>query len=386
MGESRVENILESMIDNTDYNEQPQSRIEGKLLELKGALGITSMGDVLRELIEGSVAHVSYGDLISATRTTSDGVTKSYDWEIIGKNEDGDKTLTLQLYRVWDELMTMGDEKFATFPSGLAVGHYSITLPEAKALLIDEDTTAYITVASAIEAGGYLTFNGRALRAYEADGTAMPRTAVSWKKEATAGTTYTDLGTADGNTEHINKIERAVLGVNDYENSPLRAWLNDDRPAAERDEDEWIPENEFSIKPKSMDGFLYGWDSDLADMMIAVPKRIFKLTSASGDHYSGTVTTLNDKAWLLAYEEIGHTYPGTITSPADVSSVEGEKYGWFDFFDRIRLTESGTAVSCLLRSMDCKYDSVICYGDNERTDYVQPGIAPCIVISGGADE
>jgi len=50
-----------------------------------------------------------------------------------------------------------------------------------------------------------------------------------------------------------------------------------------------------------------------------------------------------------------------------------------------KLDENGAAVSCLLRTAAIKEDTVIVYGDDERTGSVAPGIAPCVVISGGAD-
>ena len=358
---------------------------EGSWVKWQGDEVFSSAADLKQALASGAAAdRTSYGDIITVSRTTSDGETRAYDWEIIGKDEDGEGTLTLQLYRVWGELMTMGEEKLATFPDGLPVGDYSLTLPQAKALLLDAEKTIYFWIGTAIGAGGYLTFDGNTLKSFNADGTVLSRY-INWKEAPTDGATYTDLGRADGSTPHINKIERAVLGVNDYENSPLREWLNDDRPASERDADEWSPANEFSIRPPSRDGFLYGWEESFAQLLTATSRKVLRRTAVDGDTISGTVLELDDKVWLPAYEEIGYTYPATVTSPAGLTYVEGKKYGYFDQFDKIKLNENGAAVSCLLRTAAIKEDTVIVYGDDERTGSVLPGIAPCVVISGGAD-
>ena len=359
----------------------------GEWIRQDSDVPFATAADLRAALASGAAAdRCSLGDLIEVSRTTSDSTEKTYQWEIIGVNEDGENTLTLQLYRVWPELMTMGDEALAVFPEGLAVGHYSITLPVVKALLIDEQCTMYIPIATAIPAGGKLLFSGGTLRSCQADNTII-QSYIYYKMEPVTGTEYTDLGTADGNTEHINKVERAVLGTNNYENSLLREWLNDTRPAAERDQDEWDPDNEFSLKPPSRDGFLYGWDEDFADMIVAAEKKIFAPTARDGNAYTGTVTVLTDNAWLLCYEEIGHAYPVRITSPTELTEIEGHKYPYFDVFSRIKLTSGGTAIPTLLRTMDIFSDSIITCGDDERTEPTRgtgvPGIAPCVVISGG---
>lgn len=209
----------------------------------RGKVNFNSAADLASYVKAGTAAKLcNYGDLIEVERTTSDGVSKTYAWEVYGINEDGDNTLTLRLYRPYD-LKNMGDEALAYFPEGLEAGNYSISLPSSERSCLGDFSpeTIYFHTSEDIPAGGQLAAlmstsrqawcglqsfaDAEATEPIEELGNGRP----NWSFEPADGATYTDLGTADGTTEHINHISRALQGTSDWELSDLRDWLNDDR-------------------------------------------------------------------------------------------------------------------------------------------------------------
>lgn len=363
----------------------------------RGVVNFSSAADLEAAVRSGAAAKLCHvGDLIAVERTTSDGETKAFKWEVIGIGADGEGTLTLQLYRLWDELLTMGREALIYCPEGLSPGNYSIGLPSytRSCMIPSSPERVYFNLSVTIPAGGQLVPANGSLAHLEAYSSPDPadiiRSSITLLAEPVDGVTYTDLGTADGSSATVNHISHALYG-SPYPYSELRRWIASDKPAAQRT---WTAQNVFSRKPAALsDGFLYGWESWFSAMLKAVEKTTYvartdSVQEVDGEGYRLTLdaVTTADKAFLPSALELGGRL-GYSVLQGDLDP-EGMKYKLFDSVPVARLREQDKAFySQWTRSQDWLTDcnlytsADVRFGKAIKTCAVAP-----IVVLGAANE
>ena len=130
-----------------------------------------------------------------------------------------------------------------------------------------------------------------------------------------AGSDGTDLGTADGHTEHMNHVHRLRYGSNRYKESAIRQWLNSDKAGGAW----WQPQSEFDRAPSyaARDGFLKKLDEGLVAAIGEVDKTVALNTVTDG----GGSEVVRDRVWLLSRDEMGYGHENNVT--------EGQTYPFF---------------------------------------------------------
>lgn len=239
--------------------------------------------------------------------------------------------------------------------NGLAAGTYNFTLPAGYDTAYGGGKTLSFTLTQPVPAGGVIMFpwsyNSQSTDikistyAGNADETAIESVAVT---ESTDGAS---LGTADGKSANMNRIERVRYGSNNYAQSAIRRWLNSDAAAGSV----WVPTNIFDRQHywiKTYAGFMRGLDSSFSAVVqpAAIPCRtnsVFETNSLDGTEFTtNQVYTLHDKFFLLSRPEIYGTWDSS-------SYKDGELLEFYEGktdAERIKYTAAGSPYYCWLRS------------------------------------
>lgn len=226
-------------------------------------------------------------------------------------------SLTLQLHDVYVDLQYCARQAAFAFPEGLAAGTYKFTVGAHPWVAGDVNKVLTFTLANAIAAGGQLVFNG----AYNATlvGTTISvfasptSTTAAETVTMTEGDTGTDLGTIlRSKTDAINSIDRALLGSNNWLESPMRQYLNSDKAAGSV----WTPQTVFDRPPAwatTTAGFLHGIDPDF----VAVLGNVKKTTGLNTISDGGGTAVHDEKFFLLSRSEVymGDEYTGGEDTP-----------------------------------------------------------------------
>lgn len=202
---------------------------------------------------------------------------------------------------------------------GLAAGIYHFTLLADYDIEHGGGATLQFELTHAVPAGGVIMFPW----AYQQQATVAKISTYASREAASAIETVDvsvggggiNLGTADGNTEHMNHTHRIRYGSNRYKESAIRQWLNSDKAGGAW----WQPQNEFDRAPNyaARDGFLKKLDTGLAGVIGEVDKVVAlnKITDGGGSE------TVRDRVWLLSRDEMGYGHEDGI--------VEGQTYPFF---------------------------------------------------------
>lgn len=201
----------------------------------------------------------------------------------------------------------------------LAAGTYHFTLLADYDVEHGGGATLQFELTQAVPAGGVIMFPW----AYQQQATTTKISTYASREATSAIETASvsvgdggiDLGTADGNTEHMNHTHRIRYGSNRYKESAIRQWLNSDKAGGTW----WQPQNEFDRAPNyaTRDGFLKKLDEGLAGVIGEVDKVVALNEKTDG----GGSETVRDRVWLLSRDEMGYGHEGSI--------VEGQTYPLF---------------------------------------------------------
>ena len=195
------------------------------------------------------------------------------------------------------------------FPNGLPAGTYNFTLLDGYDESYGGGATYQFTTTVTVPVGGVIMFpwayNQQAantkIGTYE---TRESQAALESNIAVTAGTGGTSLGTADGNTPHMNHTHRIRYGSNHYGESAIRQWLNSDGLANAW----WEPQTEFDRAPSyaNVAGFLNGIDPAFLSIVGAVDVvTAYNTVYNANGVKTGTYTT-RDKFFLASRVELGY--------------------------------------------------------------------------------
>ena len=211
-----------------------------------------------------------------------------------------------------------------TYPSGLPVGTYHITLDHgAPGNSTAQDGTYQFTTTQIVPAGGLIRHT--TMGVYQSSG--YTKAQIIGGKFVTYNTEYTELesltttegsgGTSLGTTtssrqsyrtnELLNFTERNAGGSNNWLNSSIRQYLNGNAVGAASGQiaSWWTPQTGFDRPTKSTTpGFLYGIEQGFLDLLVDVKKRT-RLYNA-GD-VTGTYKDSDEKVFFLSQTEVNLT-------------------------------------------------------------------------------
>lgn len=259
----------------------------------------------------GSQLTVSYGE-------------KTMLLDVLGHDIDLDPhgrfqhSTTFALHTLLDASQFDATEALYYAADGLAAGTYYFTLLAGYDVEYGGATLQF-TLAQAVPAGGVIMFpwgyQQQALTTKISTYASREAVAAIETVSVSTGSDGTDLGTADGHTEHMNHAHRLRYGSNRYKESAIRQWLNSDKAGGAW----WQPQNEFDRAPSyaARDGFLKKLDEGLVAAIGEADKTVALNTVTDG----GGSEVVRDRVWLLSRDEMGYGHENNIT--------EGQTYPFF---------------------------------------------------------
>ena len=197
------------------------------------------------------------------------------------------------------------------WPDGMPAGTYNFTLLAGYDTEYGGGKTYSFTTTQTVPVGGVLDLPWRyntqvaslkiSSYADQATNTALESMSLS---EASDGTS---LGTADGNSAHMNHSHCIRYGCNNWEDSAIRQWLN----SAGAKGTWWSPRCEFDRQYGqysayyNMHGHMYGLDPEFLAVLGEVD--IVTLTNQVYNHgkANSTIVTTRDKFFLPSRVEMG---------------------------------------------------------------------------------
>ncbi len=298
-----------------------------------GGVKITSWSAVQQIVRLGLASKVfAIGDQFVSTKGDEQLV-----WDIIGFDHDipADSqfkhSMTIQLHDCCTNFAFDEREALYYAPDGLPAGTYNFHIATQPWYTADDNKNFQFTLTKAVPAGGQIVLNmafnaalaGRSVNTYaSAESAEVIETAT-----ITEGSSGTALGNTDGKVEHLNHIQRAILGSNRWSHSAARQWLNSNEGANAW----WKPQNEFDRPSRnaSTAGFLTDMDSEFLAVIGEVTKRTALNTVTDGGGYEDT----KELMFLLSRSEL---YGGL-----ENSVNEGEPYPYYANYSD--LSAPGTA-------------------------------------------
>ena len=252
--------------------------------------------DIVRAGMAGKF--FSIGDQLTCQRSNVNLV-----WDVIGIDHDTPAdpqfthSLTLQLHDCFPTAMQFdAPEAFYYAENGLEAGTYHFTIG---------GTDYQFTLESAIAARSQLILNF----------TGSTPTSI-FVSDAVGGDFVKDTNGTDDltiavtagsggkelNDNYINDINRVNKGSNNYKESAIRQWLNNNAVAGSV----WTPKNNFDRPPtwhtgnNAIAGFMNGMDEDFLAVLGNVTKVTAKNTATDG----GGSDTTTEKFFLLSKSEV----------------------------------------------------------------------------------
>lgn len=245
-------------------------------------------------------------------------------------NDPDAHTMTLLMHDVINGRMVGNTEAMyavnaEVWPDGLPAGTYHFTLLPGWEESYGGGKTYQFTTTVLIPVGGVIMFpwsyNKQAstvlISTYES---CAATTAIESNIAVTEGNGGTSLGTADGNTPHMNHAHRLHYGSNHNGESAIRQWLNSDGAANAW----WKPQTEFDRAPSyaNVAGFLNGIDPDFLAIVgevdvITAYNTVYNVNGVK----SGTYTT-RDKFFLPSRVELGYGIENGVS--------EGSVFDYYD--------------------------------------------------------
>ena len=297
----------------------------------------------VRDIVNRGLANRVFrvGDQLTCTRG-ADTLT----WDIVDIDANGEG-ITLLMHEVMPDLQFDAKEAIYAFPDGLAAGEYHFTVSEQPWYADDIGKTISFTLAQAIPEGGQLVLNnaynetmiGAAILSYASPSTTAATETVTMS-EGSGGTDLGSLTNAGTPANHINSIQRALLGSNRLKYAAIRQMMNSDKVAGNA----WTPQTEFDRPPawaSNTAGFLNGLEPEFLSVVSETSYVVAKNTVTDG----GGTETLTDKFYLPSRTEI-------FGDNEIANNPEGAQYAYYvgaTNADRIKY-RAGTARSWWLRT------------------------------------
>lgn len=190
---------------------------------------------------------------------------------------------------------------------GLAAGTYHFTLPSGYDTEHGGGKTLQFTLAQAVPAGGVIMFPWGSEQSTAVKVSTYASRAATTATESNVtvseGSGGTDLGTADGTSAHMNHIQRARYGSNNWAEGAAREWLNSAAAAGEW----WTPKTPFDRPASyaSAAGFMAGFGADF----LAALGQVDNVTARSAVYEEGGTTggsyVTRDTFFNLSMAEVG---------------------------------------------------------------------------------
>lgn len=264
-----------------------------------GGIEITSWDD-LQRIVRMGVA----GKIL----TVGDQLISSYGagtivWDIIGIDHDTPTdprfthSLTIQAHDCIGNVQFNTPEALHYAEVELAAGEHIFTLNSLK---------YKFTTTQAVPVGGQVVVS-----AWDGD-TYVPTKIATYaddrKTTIETGLDVTPIESGEDTLPTVNYHQRCRYGSNEYINSAIRQWLNDDSSSFT-----WTPKTNFGRPPSSAPytgaGFLNLLDQELAAVLGAVNKQVARNTVTDG----GGQDIFSDKVFLLSRVEVYGGTEGTTT-------------------------------------------------------------------------
>ena len=243
--------------------------------------------------------HSVYGDIV---------------FEVMGHDHHPDATgrrkhtMTLAMRDVIYNHPADATEALYYCAEALAAGTYHFSIPSGYDAEHAPSETVQFTLTQAVPEGGVIMFpwaNSAQITATKVSTYASREatTAIETGVTVTAGSGGTDLGTADGTTEHMNHIQRARYGSNNWAESAAREWLNSAAAAGEW----WTPKTPFDRPASyaSAAGFMAGFGADFLAVLGAVDNVTAQNTVYEEGGTTGGSYVTRDTFFNLSMAEVG---------------------------------------------------------------------------------
>ena len=299
-----------------------------------GGVKITSWSAVQQIVRLGLASKVfAIGDQFVSTKGDAQLV-----WDIIGFDHDvpADSqfthSMTIQLHDCYTSAQFDAPEALYYAPEGLSAGTYCFALLSGYDTTYGGGKTYQFTLTKDVPAGGQIMFpwsyNKQASTVLISTYESATSSTIIESVSVTEGSSGTNLGTADGETENMNHSHRIRYGSNRWLHSSIRQWLNSDKAASAW----WKPLNVFDRPPSNLTtaGFLTDMDSEFLAVIGEVNKRTALNTVTDGGGYEDS----KELMFLLSRSEL---YGGL-----ENSVNEGEPYPYYANYSD--LSAPGTAV------------------------------------------
>ena len=299
-----------------------------------GGVKITSWSAVQQIVRLGLASKVfAIGDQFISTKGDAQLV-----WDIIGFDHDipADSqfkhSMTIQLHDCYTSAQFDAPEALYYAPEGLSAGTYCFALLSGYDTTYGGGKTYQFTLTKDVPAGGQIMFpwsyNKQASTVLISTYESATSSTIIESVSVTEGSSGTNLGTADGETENMNHSHRIRYGSNRWLHSSIRQWLNSDKAASAW----WKPLNVFDRPPSNLTtaGFLTDMDSEFLAVIGEVNKRTALNTVTDGGGYEDS----KELMFLLSRSEL---YGGL-----ENSVNEGESYPYYANYSD--LSAPGTAV------------------------------------------
>lgn len=310
-----------------------------QLRQLKGQISAPSKFQAIQALVRSNTASRFF--TVHESQLTSTRAAATLTWDILGINHDTPsdpqytRSMTLQLH---DCFPTVGQfdprEAFYYAETAMPAGIYHVTIGEHSWVSGDVGKTVQFALTQGVPAGGQLVFNqmynitcvGNTVSTF-AGGTS---TSAIETVTMTEGNSGASLGTIDNTVQtHLNSMQRALMGSNNYKESAIRQWLNSDQPAG----NVWTPQTKWDRPPawvSTEDGFMYGMDTDFLAAIGRTHIVVSRNTVCDGGGYD----EMDDYFFLLSSSEI---YMGNEVE----SVIEGKPYPYYSDYSELPAAGSG---------------------------------------------
>lgn len=236
-------------------------------------------------------------------------------WDVVAHNNNIDPTgasdysMTLYTHDCIRSIVYDSPEAMYYCENGLEAGTYNFTLPDGYDVENGGGKTYQFTISSSVPSGGVIMFpwgyNKKASETKISIYASASSTAAIESVSVLEGSGGTALGTADGTSVNMNYCRRFRYGSNNWKESAVRQYLNNDEVI-------WQPQTRFDRPPSWANNsqcFINGFDEDFISAVGAVDN----VTAASNiyeqDGNISTAYTTRDRFWLPSETEISGSAP-----------------------------------------------------------------------------
>lgn len=386
---------LDIFTEGTQQQILDELKVQNSLVKiLASGWNIDSFAAV-REIVKGGGGkrYLPVGTQLAVPHTAYGGGTLLFDVAdhdgYKNPNDPTTHTMTLLMHdviygRQFDATEALYYVHADVWPNGLPAGTYYFNLLSGYDTTYGGGSSISFTTTKVVPVGGVIMFpwsyNTQASTIKVSTYDSRTSTTALETLAVTVGTSGTSLGTADGNTAHMNHTHRIRYGSNHWGESAMRQWLNSDAAANAW----WQPQTEFD-RPASyanVAGFMNGLDPDFLDIVGEVDLvTAYNTVYNAGGEKSGSYTT-RDKFFLPSMIELGLGKNDSVAEGALFSLYDGAGNT-----DRIKydVSSSSTARYWWMRSPSSWYADFVRYVSTGGSLYISNAyngfgaVAACVI-------